>query len=211
MVAVPAPDGELTAETVVLRFIANTREVYPGEKVQAGAVMRWIDEAANVCATRWSGLPVVAVFAGGVRFYQPVRVGDLVEIEARLVHTSARSMHVSIRARAGDRRERSRLRQVRGDLGEGRLPRAANTGLAALGLEDEENLLDGGHRGPGAGRDPGPIPVDQAEDGEDVDLTTPADWPTVLKLVGVILLGRRARNRRQQGGAAPRRRPERDP
>lgn len=106
MVAVPAPEGELTAETVVLRFIANTREVYPGEKVQAGAVMRWIDEAADVCASRWSGLPVVAVFAGGVRFYQPVRVGDLVEIEARLVHTSARSMHVSIRARAGDRRER---------------------------------------------------------------------------------------------------------
>ena len=65
-----------------------------------------LDEAANVCASRWSGLPVVAVFAGGVRFYQPVRVGDLVEIEARLVHTSARSMHVSIRARSGDRRER---------------------------------------------------------------------------------------------------------
>lgn len=106
MVSVPAPVGELTAETVVLRFIANTREVYPGEKVQAGTVMRWIDEAANVCASRWSGLPVVAVFAGGVRFYQPVRVGDLMEIEARLVHTSPRSMHVSVRARAGDRRER---------------------------------------------------------------------------------------------------------
>jgi acyl-CoA hydrolase len=98
--------GEMTAETVVLRFIASTREVYPGEKVQAGVMMRWIDEAANVCASRWSGLPVVAVFAGGVRFYQPVRVGDLVEIEARLVHTSPRSMHVSVRARAGDRRER---------------------------------------------------------------------------------------------------------
>jgi acyl-CoA hydrolase len=98
--------GEMTAETVVLRFIANTREVYPGEKVQAGAVMRWIDEAADVCASRWSGLPVVAVFAGGVRFYQPVRVGDLMQIEARLVHTSPRSMHVSVRARAGDRRER---------------------------------------------------------------------------------------------------------
>ncbi len=98
--------GEMTAETVVLRFIASTREVYPGEKVQGGVMMRWIDEAANVCASRWSGLPVVAVFAGGVRFYQPVRVGDLMEIEARLVHTSPRSMHVSVRARAGDRRER---------------------------------------------------------------------------------------------------------
>lgn len=106
MVDAPAPEGDLTAESVVMRFVANTREVYPGEKVQGGAVMRWIDEAANVCAARWSGASVVAVFAGGVRFYQPVRVGDLVEIEARLVHTSARSMHLSVRARAGDRRER---------------------------------------------------------------------------------------------------------
>lgn len=106
MIEAPPPAGELTGESVVLRFVANTREVYPGEKVQGGAVMRWIDEAANVCASRWSGQPVVAVFAGGVRFYQPVRVGDLVELEARLVHTSSRSMHLSVRARAGDRRER---------------------------------------------------------------------------------------------------------
>lgn len=106
MIEAPPPAAELTGESVVLRFVANTREVYPGEKVQGGAVMRWIDEAANVCASRWSGQPVVAVFAGGVRFYQPVRVGDLVELEARLVHTSSRSMHVSVRARAGDRRER---------------------------------------------------------------------------------------------------------
>ncbi len=106
MVEAPAPDGDLTAESMVMRFVANTREVYPGEKVQGGAVMRWIDEAADVCASRWSGRSSVAVFAGGVRFYRPVRVGDLVEIEARLVHTSSRSMHLSVRARAGDRRER---------------------------------------------------------------------------------------------------------
>lgn len=106
MIQAPPAGTELTGESVVLRFVANTREVYPGEKVQGGAVMRWIDEAANVCASRWSGKPVVAVFTGGVRFYQPVRVGDLVELEARLVHTSSRSMHLSVRARAGDRRER---------------------------------------------------------------------------------------------------------
>ncbi|MFC7401674.1 acyl-CoA thioesterase [Citricoccus sp. GCM10030269] len=106
MIAAPPPVDELTSESVFLRFVAATREVYPGEKVQGGTVMRWIDEAANVCASRWSGLNVVAVFAGGVRFYQPVRVGDLVELEARLVHTSPRSMHVSVRARAGDRRDR---------------------------------------------------------------------------------------------------------
>lgn len=96
--------ADSTAETIVLRFLAATKDVYPGATIQGGAVMRWIDEAADVCASRWCGQPVVAVFAGGVRFYDPVRVGDLVELEARLLHTGPRSMHVSVRARAGDRR-----------------------------------------------------------------------------------------------------------
>lgn len=99
----PRPEGS-TAERIVLRFLAATKDVYPGETIQGGAVMRWIDEAADVCASRWCGESVVAVFAGGVRFYEPVHVGDLVELEARLVHTGPRSMHVSVQARAGDRR-----------------------------------------------------------------------------------------------------------
>lgn len=99
--------GQSTAEQVVLRFIADTGDVYPGQKVNGGRVMHWIDQAADVCASRWSGRSVVAVFAGGVRFYTPVRVGDLIEFQARLVHTGRRSMHVSIRVGAGDRRSRS--------------------------------------------------------------------------------------------------------
>lgn len=99
----PRPEGS-TAERIVLRFLATTKDVYPGETIQGGSVMLWIDEAADVCASRWCGESVVAVFAGGVRFYEPVRVGDLVELEARLVHTGPRSMHVSVQARAGDRR-----------------------------------------------------------------------------------------------------------
>lgn len=44
----------------------------------------------------------MAVFTGGVRFYQPLRIGDLVEVEARLLHTGPHSVHVGVHVRSGD-------------------------------------------------------------------------------------------------------------
>jgi acyl-CoA hydrolase len=66
-------------------------------------VMRWIDEAAHVLATRWTGSDRnVAIFTGGVRFYRPLRIGHVVEVEARLLHTGRTSMHVGVHVRSGD-------------------------------------------------------------------------------------------------------------
>ncbi|MGO7983662.1 acyl-CoA thioesterase, partial [Rhizobium johnstonii] len=39
--------------------------------------------------------------AGGIHFYRPIKIGNIVEIDARLIHTSERSMHISIRVRSG--------------------------------------------------------------------------------------------------------------
>lgn len=97
---------ETSAEVVTLRFIASSTDVPPGGKVPGGTVLRWIDTAADVCAARWIGQSVVAVFAGGVRFMHAVRARELIEIEARLVHTTARSVYVVIRARTGARTSR---------------------------------------------------------------------------------------------------------
>lgn len=83
-----------TAPRVLLRFLAAPTDVNWGGKVHGGAVMRWIDEAAHVLATQWThSASNVAVYAGGVRFYQPLRIGDLVEVEARLLYTGNSSMH----------------------------------------------------------------------------------------------------------------------
>ena len=84
-----------TAPRVVMRFLAAPTDVNWGGKVHGGIVMRWIDEAAHVLATRWTGTPNnVAIFTGGVRFYRPLRIGHVVEVEARLLHTGRTSMHV---------------------------------------------------------------------------------------------------------------------
>lgn len=92
-----------TALRVLLRFLAAPTDVNWGGKVHGGAVMRWIDEAAHVLATQWiHSASNVAVYAGGVRFYQPLRIGDLVEVEARLLYTGNSSMHISVHVRSGD-------------------------------------------------------------------------------------------------------------
>jgi 4-hydroxybenzoyl-CoA thioesterase len=97
-----------TAPRALLRFLAAPTDVNWGGKVHGGTVMRWIDEAAFVCATSWARRTCVAVYAGGYRFYHPLLIGDLVEVEARLVHTGRTSQHVSVHVRSGNPRTEER-------------------------------------------------------------------------------------------------------
>lgn len=87
-----------------LRFLAAPTDVNWGGKVHGGIVMRWIDEAATLVAERWHRGPVIAVYAGGVRFYRPLLIGDVVEVEARLIYTGHSSMHISVHVRSGNPR-----------------------------------------------------------------------------------------------------------
>ncbi|MEV8496249.1 hotdog domain-containing protein [Micrococcus luteus] len=99
----PAP-GEAPEEMSTLAFLAPNAEATVGGTINAGAILRWVDEAAAVCAARWTGHEsVVAVFGGGVRFVRNIHVGDLVRVEALLVNTTERSMHVALRVYASRR------------------------------------------------------------------------------------------------------------
>jgi len=89
-----------TAPRTTLRFLAAPGDVNFGGHVHGGTVMRWIDEAGFACAASWSSPSAVAVYAGGIQFAAPMRIGDLVEVDARLIHTTDRSMHIAIEARS---------------------------------------------------------------------------------------------------------------
>ncbi len=91
-----------TAPRATLRFLAAPTDVNWGGKTHGGTVMRWIDEAAFVCAAGWSRQNAIAAYSGGIRFYRPIMIGDIVEVEARLLHTGRSSMHVSVHVRSGD-------------------------------------------------------------------------------------------------------------
>jgi acyl-CoA hydrolase len=82
------------------RFLAEPTDVNYGGKVHGGAVMKWIDQAGYAAAVGWSGRYSVTVAVGGIRFLAPVRIGDLVTVGARLVHTGTSSMHFVVEVRA---------------------------------------------------------------------------------------------------------------
>ena len=93
-----------TGPRVTLRFLAAPTDVNWGGKTHGGTVMRWIDEAGYVCGTGWCHQPTVAVYSGGIRFYRPVHIGHLVEVESRLIYTGRHSMHIATHVRSADPR-----------------------------------------------------------------------------------------------------------
>ena len=88
--------------SITLRFLAEPSTVNFGGKVHGGTVMKWIDEAGYACATSWSKRYCVTVFIGSIRFHRPIMIGDLVEVEARLVYTGSTSMNIAVEVRSGD-------------------------------------------------------------------------------------------------------------
>lgn len=90
---------------LVFRFMAEPGDVNYGGKVHGGAVMKWIDQAGYAAAVGWSGHYSVTVAVGGIRFLAPIRIGDLVTVNTRLVHTGTSSMHFAVEVRARDPRQ----------------------------------------------------------------------------------------------------------
>jgi len=87
---------------ITLRFLAEPQDVNFGGKVHGGAVMRWIDLAAYACAAGWSGRYCVTAYAGGIRFLAPIHVGNLVEVDAKIIYTGTTSMHIALHVNACD-------------------------------------------------------------------------------------------------------------
>jgi len=87
----PLPPHEIT-----LRFLAAPTDANSSGKVHGGAVMKWIDEAGYACASGWSASYCVTVYVGGIRFYKPILIGQVVEVHAQLIHTGTTSMHIAV-------------------------------------------------------------------------------------------------------------------
>lgn len=90
------------AREVELRFLAEPTDVNFGGKVHGGIVMKWIDQAAYACAAGYSGKYCITVSVGAIRFVRPVLVGNMVSVEAKVVHTGKSSMHIYVSVKATD-------------------------------------------------------------------------------------------------------------
>lgn len=81
---------------LTFQFISEPTDVNFGGKVHGGAVMKWIDQTAYTCARTWAETYCVTVYVGGIRFYSPINIGDLVKISAYVIYTGNTSIHIAI-------------------------------------------------------------------------------------------------------------------
>lgn len=123
-----------TAPELVTRFMAKPQDVNWGGKVHGGTAMAWIDEAATACTMEFAGHRTVAVYAGGIRFYRPIQIGDLIEADARIIRTDTRSMQTSVHVYAGDPRE-----------GRSGMKLAIHASSAYMGIDEDGNPLAARH------------------------------------------------------------------
>ena len=81
---------------IVFQFITEPSDVNFGGKVHGGMVMKWIDQTAFACASNWAETYCVTVYVGGIKFYKPIQIGEIVKIDARIIYTGNTSMHIAV-------------------------------------------------------------------------------------------------------------------
>jgi acyl-CoA hydrolase len=76
--------------------------------VFGGQIMAWVDLCAAICAQRHSGQMAVTAFVDDLKFEQPVRVGEVVRLEARITATFRTSMEIEVIVEGEDATTRRR-------------------------------------------------------------------------------------------------------
>lgn len=78
------------------QFISEPQDVNYGGNVHGGMVMKWIDQAAYACAGKWAENYCVTVYVGGIRFYKPIGIGEIVRLESKVIYTGNTSIHIAV-------------------------------------------------------------------------------------------------------------------
>ncbi len=86
------PAHELTMTVLMTPDMAN----FSGN-VHGGTVLKFLDQVAYACASRYAGRYVVTLSVDQVMFRQPIHVGELVTFLASVNHTGTSSMEVGIK------------------------------------------------------------------------------------------------------------------
>ncbi|WP_010487781.1 acyl-CoA thioesterase [Pseudomonas sp. S9] len=76
-------------------------------KVHGGTLLKYLDEVAYACASRYAGCYVVTLSVEQVTFREPIHVGELVTFLASVNFTGTTSMEVGIKVVTENIRERS--------------------------------------------------------------------------------------------------------
>lgn len=88
--------------SITLRFLVEPGHAGPSGRVHAGTVMKWIDDAGHACASSWARSGCRTVYTSSIRFQRSARVGDLVEVRARMAFTGETNMNITVDVHSGD-------------------------------------------------------------------------------------------------------------
>jgi acyl-CoA hydrolase len=91
------PAHQLTMTVLMTPDMAN----FAGN-VHGGTILKFLDQVAYACASRYAGRYVVTLSVDQVMFRQPIHVGELVTFLASVNHTGTSSMEVGIKVLAED-------------------------------------------------------------------------------------------------------------
>ena len=89
------PSHQLTMTVLMTPDMAN----FAGN-VHGGSILKFLDQVAYACASRYAGRYVVTLSVDQVMFLQPIHVGELVTFMAAVNHTGTSSMEVGIKVLA---------------------------------------------------------------------------------------------------------------
>lgn len=86
------PIHQLTMTVLMTPDMAN----FSGN-VHGGTILKFLDQVAYACASRYAGRYVVTLSVDQVMFRQPIHVGELVTFLAAVNHTGTTSMEIGIK------------------------------------------------------------------------------------------------------------------
>ena len=86
------PSHQLSMTVLMTPDMAN----FSGN-VHGGTILKFLDQVAYACASRYAGRYVVTLSVDQVMFRQPIHVGELVTFLASVNHTGTSSMEIGIK------------------------------------------------------------------------------------------------------------------
>lgn len=97
---------ELGSTTLTMTVLMTPDKANFSGNVHGGTLLKYLDEVAYACASRYAGSYVVTLSVDQVMFLQPIHVGELVTFLASVNYTGRTSMEIGVKVVTEDIRKK---------------------------------------------------------------------------------------------------------
>ncbi len=93
----PQPEKTPSESQVDSRYLLMPDQANAYGTAFGGVIMAWIDMVASMAAQKHSGSQIVTASIESMSFLEPIRIGEHVHLQAKVVYTGRTSMQVEVR------------------------------------------------------------------------------------------------------------------